>query len=320
MFDQYKNIDDFRAPFDMLAFPSMGLFYPDHKSEILVRYLTGVEENILSAPLLAQTGKALDFVLNAVIMDKNVDPDKLLVADKNAIILFLRATAFGTNYPLYVNCNHCHTSGKTSFDLEQMVAKDIYSMPDEDGCFMYVLPKTKIAGQNVEIKFRPLTYGDEKKLVQEIEMTKKKGITKSITLRLALQIQSINKITDKEFIYNFINKIPIIESKGLQDYIERVEPGIVNTVSIMCPNCTKRLKQKFEINSEFLGITDEYKHVLWEETFLLPYYSRGGVTELEAQNMATSKRHWQLKRISDEVKKTNDAEKKAHEASQRKAH
>jgi hypothetical protein len=71
------------APFDLVAFPSMGLFYENKKSFVLVKYLTGIEENILTSPMLNEYDLAMDMALKSLILDDDINVDDLLVGDKN---------------------------------------------------------------------------------------------------------------------------------------------------------------------------------------------------------------------------------------------
>ena len=97
-----SKLSNLTAPFDLVVFPSMGLFYDNKKTYALVRYLTGIEENILTAPMLSEYGLAMDMALNSVILDDDIDLDNLLVCDKNAIILFLRSTSFGFTFEVTI--------------------------------------------------------------------------------------------------------------------------------------------------------------------------------------------------------------------------
>ena len=47
-FNLMNKFSNLTAPFDLVVFPSMGLFYDNKKAYVLVKYLTGIEENILT--------------------------------------------------------------------------------------------------------------------------------------------------------------------------------------------------------------------------------------------------------------------------------
>lgn len=313
-----NNFKDLTAPFDLVFFPSMGLFYEDKKPYVTVKYLTGIEENILTAPMLSDYGLAMDIALKSLILD-DIDIDKLLVGDKNAIILFLRATSFGQTYDVQITCPKCNQSGKTSFDISEMTAKDILIPPDDDGFFTYVLPKMKLGGEPVVVRFRPMTYLDEKTIETQDKQYQQYNQGASIynTLRYINQIVSINGVSDKEKIAVIVSKISIKDSTSLRSYMDKVEPGINNKVSLRCSKCNYILKEEFKINNQFLGLTPEYKNVIWEESFLLGYYGQGSISRDETFTMATAERKWRLQRIEEELNKKQEAEKKAQESANR---
>jgi len=306
------------VPFDLVMFPSMGVFYPNKKQGVLVRYLTAIEENILTAPMLSSTPMALDMTLSSVIIDDDIKVDDLLIGDKNAILLFLRSTSFGDEYPVFITCPSCNQTGKTSFYISSMQAKDIYDYPDDEGLYTYI-PRMKLNNQPVVIKFRPMTYGDEKFIKQQLEIEKAnpRSIPRNITLRYSNQIVSINGATNREIIEKFITKMPIKESQALRDYMDKMEPGIDSKVILHCEKCSHRFKEDFALSDQFLGLTPEYKNALWEEIFLWYYYGKG-VSRDEAFRAATAERKWAIERINEEIERKNKAEKDAHEAANRK--
>jgi len=315
-----KNPQDLQSPFDLVQFPSLGLFYSDKRPGLLVKYMTGIEENILTAPTLAATGEAMDIALNSVIMNADVDVNSLLVGDKNMILMYLRSTSYGDSYPVHITCPSCKQTGQTSFNISSMNAKDIVELPDENGEYSYMMPKMKIKGEPVVVKFRPLTVADEKKINYEIEMEKQdpRALPKAITIKYKTQITSINGNSDKEYIAQVSSKFPIKDSSMLRAYIDRLEPGIDSKITLTCEKCNHSFYEDYYINSDFIGLTPEYKNVLWEECFLLGHYSQGAVSRDEAMNMTTAERRWRIERISEEINRKNDAEKKASEAAARK--
>ncbi len=315
-----KNKEDLKAPFDLVQFPSLGLFYKDKKPGVLVKYLSGIEENILTAPALASVGDALDIALDCVIMNEDVNVENLLVGDKNAILLYLRSTSYGDKYPVFITCPKCSMTGESSFNISSMEAKDIVELPDDNGEYSFKMPKMSLRGSAVVVKFRPMTVADEKKINYEIEVEKQnpRSLPKAVTIKYKNQITAINEITDKNQIAKLVSTFPIKDSTALRNYMEKMEPGISTKVELQCEKCQHSFYENFKIDSGFLGLTPEYKNILWEENFLLTYYSLGGVSRDEAMNMSTAERRWRIERISEEIKKKNEAEKKAAEASARK--
>lgn len=314
--DYFKNID---VPFDALKLPSMGLFYSSKTSTLYVKYITAKEENILTQPSLMESGFGLDLVLDSVIINKEIEIDDLLIGDKQSLLIYLRSTAYGDNFPVVSSCPACNISGETEFQLSSFGAKELEEKPDENGLFEFTLPKMKLNGEKVTIKFKPLRVRDEieiNKIIDEESKSDKK-YSSSVTLRFNKQIVSINGINDQEFIKKVIKKLPIKDSTELRIFMEKVEPGIDTNISITCKNCDHTYSNNLNIDSNIFYLDPSYKNNLWEEIFLIWYYGKG-VNRSDIYNMSTVERRWSLQRISEEVDKKNQAEQAAVDKAKRK--
>ena len=85
-------------PYDVVQLPSGGIFYKNNKKSLKVSYLTAADENILSSPNLSETGELMNTLLQAKVLDKDINVKDLAECDKTAIFIFLRNTAFGSEY------------------------------------------------------------------------------------------------------------------------------------------------------------------------------------------------------------------------------
>lgn len=314
-FNFIQNID---VPFDAITLPSMGLFYSSKTSVLYVKYITAREENVLTQPSLMENGYGLDLVLNSVIINKEFDINDLLVGDKQSILLYLRSTSYGDNFPIITECPSCKVTGETKFELSSLAAKEITEKPDEDGLFTFEMPKMKLNGEKVIIKFEPLRVKHEKNINLSIEKEKKdnKKYNSSVTLKFQNQIHSINGITDKLYISKIIKKFPIRDSTDLREYMELVEPGIDSNIPIKCSNCNEEYSTYLYINDTIFTLDPSYKSNLWEEVFLIWYYGKG-VNREDIYNMSTVERRWSLQRISEEIEKRNQAEQSAADKARR---
>lgn len=313
-----KNDKHLESPFDVIHLPSGGNFYPNKKSSLYVRYLTGIEENMFTSPGVFESDYFDTMILDSVVMDKDVNVNELLSCDKQAIYLFLRLTSFGDKYPLLITCPKCGQTGETSFRISEIEAKDVIAQPNENGQFHFVMPKMKIDDKPVIISFKPLTVINEQDIARELKSGIGK-VNKATSTKYRYQIQAINDISDKSVIAKMITKFPIKDSAALKEYMEMVEPGIDSNVNLKCKNCQQFTREKIVIDSSFLGLVPEYKNKLWEEIFLLFYYGEGGVSKTEATKMSASERRFFLQRIIEEKEKKNKSESEASEAASRKA-
>ena len=72
-----------KFPTEIVDLPSKGHFYPEDNplssGKIELRYMTARDEDILTSVNLIQQGKALDKLIQELIVDKNIDYNDLLV-------------------------------------------------------------------------------------------------------------------------------------------------------------------------------------------------------------------------------------------------
>lgn len=179
----YKEFDTskIKEQFDSIPLPSKGECYVNKINKIPVSYLTAYDENIIVSPNLYRDGTFIDYLLKAKILNPAVSPDDLLPGDRDAIILWLRATGYGNEFPVTVTDNETGKDFDTIIDLSKIEYKDFNLVGDENGWFKFTLPVSKD-----EVKFSFLTYGEIKKL-NEIEESED----------IALKREEIKAISDK---------------------------------------------------------------------------------------------------------------------------
>lgn len=182
--DDTYIVDDFDIPHDLVPLPSKGLVYKNVKSKIPVAYLTASDEDLITSPNLYLDGKIIDLLLRKKILDTSIKPENLCKGDRDAIIVWLRATGYGAKFPLMVKDPISGESFDYEIDLSALKVKDFDLTPDTDGYFDYKLPKSGHI-----VKFRFLTHKDEinyTKLLEKINPNFKKLAIKN----------SISSITD----------------------------------------------------------------------------------------------------------------------------
>jgi hypothetical protein len=308
-----QNID---IPFDEIMIPSKGIFYDNKQSSFLVKYLTAKEENVLTSPSLTESGRAIEMVLESCVLDWDGDMNDILVGDKNAVLLYLRSTSYGDTIKYSYQCSKCNKETEDKIQLSALEMKDIHIKPDDKGLFSFILPKMKTKEKkDINIKFKPRTVGDEIKINTIIRDEKRvlngNEIDNSIEARYTVQIKSINDNVDEKYIKQIIKMMPISDSYALRTFMDEVEPGIDNIVKTTCTNCQHVTNNIIPINSNFFGLTPEYRTNMMDEVFLISYYGKGGHTRSEIYKMPIYERRWTMERIAEEVDKRNQAEKAA---------
>ena len=154
----FNNID-MDVQYDIISLPSNGECYRNKTERVPVAYLTAYDENFITSPNLYKDGLVIDFLLKHKIMNKDINIDELVSGDVDAIILFLRATSYGPEFPIYVRDPETGEQIETVVDLSTLKSKEFTLKGDKDGYFEYELPVSKD-----KVKFKFLTRKDEKNL------------------------------------------------------------------------------------------------------------------------------------------------------------
>ena len=177
----------------------------------------------------------IDVLLRKKIKDKDVDVNKLLPGDRTAIMLFLRATGYGKDYPITLTDPLTGDDFEYIVDLSSLPTKELISLPDEKGQFNFELPRSKKT-----IKVRILTPEDEKNIT-EIDDKRKIAygdgyISNRLTMRLERAIVEIDGNNEKSFIAEYIQQMPAFDSLSIRSFLSKIEPGINTLLSVKAPS------------------------------------------------------------------------------------
>jgi hypothetical protein len=214
---------EFKFPTEIIELPSKGLLYPQDNplssGKIEMKYMTAAEEDILTNQSYIQKGIVLDKLLQSLIVSK-INYDDLVVGDKNAIMVAARVLGYGKDYTFTYNGEE-HTIDLSKIDNKSFNESLITSGINE---FSFTLPSSE-----VNITFKILTHGDEKKIQNELDGLKKmnKDNVPELSTRLKYIITSINGNRDSKTIREFVTKFLLAkDSRALREYIKEVQPDV----------------------------------------------------------------------------------------------
>lgn len=219
--------------FDVVELPSRGIVYPNKKKTVKVAYLTAADENILSSPNLIATNSIIVELLKRKVLEKDIPAEDLLEEDRQAILLFLRNTAFGSEYTLN-GLTDPKTNEKFSavVDLSTLKIKEFKLVEDANGEYPYFLKKS-----GINITFKYLTRKQEEEIDKIADSWNGVGVAPVATKRLEMMIKSINGNRDMMQIHNFIeNKMPLSDSLDFKKYYKENKPGVDLTQNIVTPS------------------------------------------------------------------------------------
>ena len=217
--------------YDVVELPTRGVLYQNGKKSLRVAYLTAADENILVAPNLVQTKSIVEELLKRKILDKDISVDELHEEDIEAIMIFLRNTAFGSEYSVTLIDPKTEKEFKVDVDLSSLTYKKFDLVPDSNGEYSYFLPKSKI-----DITFKFLN----KKQENEIEAIKKNwngiGYPPIVTKQLEFMIKSVQGNRDLMNIKNLIDNLPIVDSQSFRKYVNDNKPGLDLKQKVTAPS------------------------------------------------------------------------------------
>lgn len=253
--DMMKDDFGLDIPLVSVPLPSKGKVYsegtPLFEADALdIRPMTAREEDILTSRALIKKGTVITELIKSCLVDKRIDPDDLIAGDRNAIMIALRITGYGSEYSVEVACPDCSNTSKQQFDLTKLPMKLLEEEPLATGqnTFEFELPYTKQI-----IKFKFLDGKDEASMNKLQERQKKAGsqVSNLITLRYRYQILAVGQVTDKSKIQMFISKMPARDSRALRNHIDKIEPGMEMKNWIDCTMCGEESEVRMPLGASF---------------------------------------------------------------------
>ena len=250
---QAKAVDlmSFAAPTQFVDLPSKGEHYPEGhplhgKDSVEIKFMTAKEEDILASQELIKKGVVLDRLIQSLIIDKRIKPDDMLLGDKTAIMYAARISAYGPEYNTKFFCRHCTEAVQQVFNLEDIAIRepDLNDVVFENGHYVCVLPVT-----GVRVALRLLTGRDEKEMTDFVR--NQNAETGALITQLMFMIHSINDIDAKAQIYNFIQNMPMRDSKYLREVHSKISPTMDTTMKITCNNCSTEQEVDLPMSVEF---------------------------------------------------------------------
>src|SRR5210317_344420 len=179
-------------PTQVISLPSEGRCYPKDNplssGQLEIKYMTAKEEEILSSQNLIKKGVVLDKLFESIIIDSSINPDDIILGDKNAIMLATRILGYGPEYQIEIEDTYGDKQ-KIEVDLGKVQTKDIeLEVLNESNTYKFSTP----IGKN-ELEFKLLTHGDEKAIDADVKAMRKfnkGGVSTELTTRYRYIIKS----------------------------------------------------------------------------------------------------------------------------------
>ena len=221
--------------YDVVPLPSQGIYYKNNKKSVRVAYLTAADENILQSPNLSQSdsGTIIDELIKRKVLDKDISSDEFVDEDIQAILMFLRNTAFGSEYVIKLTDPATNKEFNATIDLSVMKTKDFNLLPDSNGEYSFFLP---VSEKTITFKFLNKKQQDE---LDKIKNDNSVAVPPVNTKRLEMLIKSIEGNRDPMSIYTFIQNMPIKDSQAIRKFVNENKPGLDLIVETIAPSGEK---------------------------------------------------------------------------------
>jgi hypothetical protein len=248
----------FVVPTEFIELPSEGKYYPEGhplcgETTIEIKQMTAREEDLLTSKTLLKKGIALDRVIQSLIIDKSIDPDSLVIGDRNAIIVATRVSGYGNIYTTKITCPNCSEIQDYSFDLNEALIYQGENLTDwevtsnGDGTFKTKLPRT-----GVTVTFRLLTGRDEKRLLKAMENDRKRKVDEhNVSRQLVSMVTAVNDDSSTEAINYLVSNIPSIDSRHLRHAYKSAAPNVDLTQHFECSECEYSQPMEVPLAAEF---------------------------------------------------------------------
>ncbi|HEU5118658.1 MAG TPA: hypothetical protein VFT74_18820 [Isosphaeraceae bacterium] len=253
--------DGYVPPVSSVKLPSRGLVYPGESPLYLlesvdIKPVTAKEENILSSPVLIKKGTVLTTLMRACITNRSIDPDAMLVGDRNAILTAIRVSAYGPQYQARVTCPECGEASDHDFDLGRLSLKTL-DVPPVGGpgsnLFEFKLP---VCGRTA--RFKLMDAQTVAALDRDVEAIRKKtGQEQAVTLRLQAQVVSLSGVTDPKKLASALADLPARDSRALRIYMDQIALGVDMVQEFECSACGKSSEVEIPIGTEFFWPSEE---------------------------------------------------------------
>jgi hypothetical protein len=217
--------------YDVVELPSRGIHYTSKRKSVRVAYLTASDENILSSPSFLNTNTVIPELLKRKILDRDFSVDEMVEEDRQAILIFLRNTAFGSDYTISIIDPKTNQEFEAIVNLETLKLKDFNLTENSEGEYSYYLEKSKL-----DITFKFLTKKQEDEIEKIKESWNGNGVAPVKTKELEMMIKSFGGVRDALKIRSFIETMPIRDSQEFRKFIQNNKPGLDLTQQVTTPS------------------------------------------------------------------------------------
>lgn len=193
-------------------------------------------------------------LLQACIVNPNIDAGKLKLMDANFLLFRLRSLSLLTDtYKVYCRCSQCGTEFAHQVNLSEIPVK--FMSEDKLKLLNITLP---ISGANIELQYP--SVNDIIKMGENLREFTNRFPNEDAgeylySLSTAVYINKVNNnILMQEEIENYFDTLDILDSRTLREAISELDDkfGFEDNIKTQCPACKKEITHGLPITSELL--------------------------------------------------------------------
>lgn len=261
---EHANSKPTDFPTAIVELPSKGLLYeksnPLSSGKVMMRYMDYRAEEILTDSTYITEGTAYDELCKYLIVSNDsgqiIDYNTLTLFDRDAIFIAARVLGKGSKLKNTVSCKNpsCKHIYIHDVDLTELDDYDYdfspYWVEPHSNKFQYKLELGD--GAYDDIVFKMLSVEDDANIIRHQNSN---GKFKERTLRLLYRIVSVNGVTDRDAIEQYVTRNLItLYSERLRDYINQVNKNYKLTYKSKCPKCGETHTHYVVIGRDFFRL------------------------------------------------------------------
>lgn len=248
-------LDSIRMPGSTFRLPSGGLLYKPGDGtldpmvtdgELVVNPMTTIDEIEMKTPDLLFSGKAVKQVF-ARCIPQILDTDKILARDVDFLIVCLRKVSYGDNMKMEW-AHDCKTAKENEYTVS---VDDFIKTSKRLEAAKLATDFTVKLGNNQKAIITPILFGDYIKLMQASDKEKltPDQIASKLFDTVSKIIVSVDNITNKTQIVEWLSKLPPLLMKQINDSIDKtMEWGPVFSTKVKCKDCNQEVSVQVPLN------------------------------------------------------------------------
>lgn len=252
------SFEDFINPTEIVDLPSGGKYYPKDSylaglKNVEIKMMTAYHEGILANKTFHNNGQMIHKMIGALLVDAQINPLELLSADRTAIMVAARKTAYGDEFEASTICPVCTHPNKIKINLDEdcVVSEggDIedYGVKLKGGKFHMTLPAS-----GAPIIVKPMTGKVEDVMFKQSQfMKKKKQGEAGIVQQMQNVIESVAGERDTNKLHKFIQNMPAKDSLYFRKAYRECSPICGVRKSIECTECDYIWEQEVGLTTDF---------------------------------------------------------------------